>query len=172
MIKAEDLRIGDLVKVSKIGCMVPKGTMCKVVAIDSENFFEEMNLKGCATLIELEVNHCSISFGIWCEDISPIPLTPEILEKNGWNKKTFYEKLSKSLRERFGYTSPNTVSVMERYCYTLPNTVLSIDYVPYRTQESERFSVYGDCFMIKHIVYVHELQHILWALGLDANLKI
>lgn len=67
MIKAEDLRIGDLVKVNEVSCMVPKGTMCKVVAIDSEKSFEELNLKGCATLIELEVNHCSISFGVWCK---------------------------------------------------------------------------------------------------------
>lgn len=111
--------------------------------------------------------------GEYCVAIlDPIPLTPEILEKNGWNKKTFHERLSKSLRERYGYKSPNTVSVRERYCYTLPNTDLNIDYVPYRTQESERFLIYGECFKLKHIVFVHELQHILWALGEDANLTI
>ena len=54
MIKAEDLRIGDLIKVNEVGCMVPKGTMCKVVAIDSEKSFEEMNLKGVLILLSLK----------------------------------------------------------------------------------------------------------------------
>lgn len=107
MIKAEDLRIGDLVIVSEIGCMIPKGEVCKVVAIDSEKFFEEMNLKGCVTLKELEVN-CSISCGVWCKYISPIPLTPEILEKNEWEKKRegcYIKPINKNkyLSVEFGY---------------------------------------------------------------------
>ena len=145
MIKAEDLRIGDLVIVNKIGCMVPKGTMCKVVAIDSEKSFEEMNLKGCATLIELEVNYCNISFGIWCKYISPIPLTPEILEKNGW-------KRDKLVPYIYGHEAHN----IEVIC----------------TPNSEWVDVTFKGETIHRIKYVHELQHILWALGLDAELKV
>ena len=145
MIKAEDLRIGDLVIVNKIGCMVPKGTMCKVVAIDSEKSFEEMNLKGCATLIELEVNYCNISFGIWCKYISPIPLTPELLEKNEW-------KRDKLVSYIYGHEAHN----IEVIC----------------TPNSEWVYVTFKGETIHRIKYVHELQHILWALGLDANLKI
>ena len=145
MIKAEDLRIGDLVIVNKIGCMVPKGTMCKVVAIDSEKSFEEMNLKGCATLIELEVNYCNISFGIWCKYISPIPLTPELLEKNEW-------KRDKLVSYIYGHEAHN----IEVIC----------------TPNSEWMYVTFKGETIHRIKYVHELQRILWALGLDANLKI
>ena len=145
MIKAEDLRIGDLVIVNKIGCMVPKGTMCKVVAIDSEKSFEEMNLKGCATLIELEVNYCNISFGIWCKYISPIPLTPELLEKNEW-------KRDKLVSYIYGHEAHN----IEVIC----------------TPNSEWVYVTFKGETIHRIKYVHELQRILWALGLDANLKI
>ena len=145
MIKAEDLRIGDLVIVNKIGCMVPKGTMCKVVAIDSEKSFEEMNLKGCATLIELEVNYCNISFGIWCKYISPIPLTPELLEKNEW-------KRDKLVSYIYGHEAHN----IEVIC----------------TPNSEWVYVTFKGETIHRIKYVHELQHILWALGLDANLKV
>lgn len=145
MIKAEDLRIGDLVKVNEVGCMVPKGTMCKVVAIDSEKSFEEMNLKGGANLIEFEVNHCNISWGVWCKYISPIPLTPEILEKNGWER----DKL-------VSYIYGHKAHFIEVIC----------------TPNSEWVYVTFKGETIHRIKYVHELQRILWALGLDANLKI
>lgn len=147
MIKAEDLRIGDLVKVSEIGCMVPKGTMCKVVAIDSEKSFEEMNLKGCATLIELEVNHCSISFGIWCKYISPIPLTPEILEKNGWENTEYMPLI-----------------------YTHDEHDIEFWASPKGFDDGGTVTYHDEVLL--DVKYVHELQHILWALGLDANLKI
>lgn len=147
MIKAEDLRIGDLVIVNEVGCMVPKGTMCKVVAIDSEKSFEEMNLKGCATLEELEVNHCNISFGVWCKYISPIPLTPEILEKNGFKMR---EDTVVYAKNRLGLKP-----LGDGKGYQVGLGSLRFLFVKVRV-----------------IKYVHELQHILWALGLDANLKI
>lgn len=155
MIKAEDLRIGDLVIVSEIGCMVPKGEVCKVVAIDSEKFFEEMNLKGCATLKELEVN-CSISCGVWCKYLSPIPLTPQILEKN-----------------RFDVMYPEK-------CYNkfidlpMDGLIRSLS-IEYRYTEWKAFIKYSSLdahVLLSPVNYVHELQHILWALGVDANLKI
>ena len=153
MIKAKDLRIGDLVIVND-NCSLEQGTIGKVSEIRSTPLYKEN--EGSIGL--KPISNDRWPWGVLCSNIDPIPLTPEILEKNGWNKKTFHERLSKSLRERYGYKSPNTD--------------LNIDYVPYRTQESERFLIYGECFMLKHIVFVHELQHILWALGEDANLTI
>ena len=152
MIKAEDLRIGDLVKVNEVGCMIPKGTMCKVVAIDSEKSFEEMNLKGCATLIELEVNHCNISWGIWCKYISPIPLTPEILKKN-----------------EFDYLNEEVVTYNKRIhrgiILVLRPYGKVFDVIIKRNWHAM------ECH-IRYIEYIHELQHLLWALGRNANLKI
>ena len=156
MIKAEDLRIGDLVRVSKTGCMIPQDAMCKVVAIDSEKFFEEINLKGCATLIELEVNHCNISLGMWCKHIDPIPLTPKILEKNG-----FEAVYSGKCYNKFIGGQKRCLS---RY--------LSIEY---RQMEWKVFIKYAsiiDHVLLRSVNYVHELQHILWALDEDANIKI
>lgn len=152
MIKAEDLRIGDLVKVNEVGCMVPKGTMCKVVAIDSEKSFEEMNLKGCATLIELEVNHCNISWGVWCKYISPIPLTPEILTLNGW-----YLVKRRIDEDNF-----------EWHVYSHEDNCVNIQYYPH----SDSFSAFFIDDELCEIKYVHDLQHILWALREDANLTI
>ena len=152
MIKAEDLRIGDLVKVC-CDCEFPKDTVCIVSEIGTVDVF--IRRKGCFGLIPLSGNDDN-GQEVWDDDIEGIPLTPEILELNGWDKRTFKVRFQKSLRER--------------YVYTLPSTDLSIEYCPYYSQANERFTMYGDCFKIKHIQYVHELQHILWALGYNAQL--
>ena len=55
MIKPEDLRIGDLVRVCSNNCMIPKGAICEVVAIDSEQTCEDK--KGIVGLLQtLEKN--------------------------------------------------------------------------------------------------------------------
>lgn len=78
-------------------------------------------------------------------NIEPIPLTPKILEKNGW-------KRDKLVSYIYGYEAHN----IEVIC----------------TPNSEWVYVTFKGETIHRIKYVHELQHILWALGLDANLKI
>lgn len=153
MIKAEDLRIGDLVIVND-NCSLEQGTIGKVSEIRSTPLYKEN--EGSIGL--KPISNDRWPWGVLCSNIDPIPLTPEILEKNGWDKETYHDRFLNKIKER--------------YCFTLSNTGLSIEYIPYRTQESERFVIYGDCFMIKYIVFVHELQHILWALGEDANLTI
>ena len=154
MINPEDLRIGDLVKVSR-DCMFPKGTICTVLDINPPKVFKDK--KGVVTLSAVNDDDDG-PWGVWCSNTEGIPLTSEILELNGWNKRTFNIQLKKSVREK--------------YEYRLPQTALNIEYCPYYMQINERFTVYGDCFMIKHIEYVHELQHILWVLGLDAELNV
>lgn len=78
-------------------------------------------------------------------NIEPIPLTPKILEKNGW-------KRDKLVAYIYGHEAHN----IEVIC----------------TPNSEWVYVTFKGETIHRIKYVHELQHILWALGLDANLKI
>ena len=156
MIKAEDLRIGDIVKVSSDNCMIPKGAVCEVVAIDSERECEDK--KELAGLLQIVREEWDFSHGVWCDGIEGIPITPEILEKNGWDKHIYYVPLQKSVRER--------------YEYTLSGTDLIIDYRPYIAMNSEKFSMICGCFMLKYIQYVHEIQHILWALGENAKLNI
>lgn len=82
-------------------------------------------------------------------DLKPVPLTKEILEKNGW----VYNK---------------------RECeYRLEH--LSLE--PYNSKDGkECFVVFArlgnDALNIHDIKFVHELQHILWALGVDDNMTI
>lgn len=85
MIKPEDLRIGDLVMVSNDNCMIPKGALCEVVAIDSERACEDK--KGLADLLQTVREEWEFSHGVWCNNIEGIPLTPELLEKNGFKEE-------------------------------------------------------------------------------------
>ena len=140
MIKAEDLRIGDLVRVNK-NDSIKNGLIGKVTDIDSLREYKEK--KGAITLNTIEDD--GWYWGVWCCNIEPIPLTPEILEKNGWER-------DKLVAYIYGHEAHN----IEVIC----------------TPNSEWVYVTFKGETIHRIKYVHELQHILWALGLDANLKI
>lgn len=145
MIKPEELRIGDYVRVSSDNCMIPKGAVCKVVAIDSERACEDK--KGLAGLLQLDREEWEISHGIWSDYIEGILLTPEILEKNGFEMRedtVVYAKNRLSLKPLEGEKG-----------YQVGLGSLHFFYVK-----------------VKIVKYVHQLQHILWALGEDANLKI
>ena len=147
MIKAEDLRIGDLVKFNENCFLTKKGTIGKVTDIYSLRQYG--NKKGVVTL-EFTEGYAR-SQNVWCRNIDTIPLTPEILEKNGWKKRTegwYFMMISKYmyLSVEFGYE--NGIRVF------LKRTTDGI-YVKLNIANN-----------------VHELQHILWALGKDANLKI
>lgn len=123
MIKAEDLRIGDLVRYGK--------DIITILATHADGLvcFADGKDQICVEHVLLE----------------PIPLTPEILEKNGWKR----DKL-------VPYIYGHEAHYIEVIC--TPNSEWV--YVTFK----------GDT--IHRIKYVHELQHILWALGKDANLKI
>lgn len=143
MIKPEELRIGDFVRVSNDNCIIPKGAICEVVAIDSERSCEDK--KGIVGLLQTDREKWDFSHGVWCEGIEGIPITPEILEKNGWEQEYYapiiYGHIGHDIEISFLWTS--------KRCSVLLNDI-----------------------SLCEIQYVHELQHILWALGEDANLKI
>lgn len=140
MIKAEDLRIGDLVKVIGTESVFTDGEICRVEATDVTcgNF---ASLKG----IEWGIEECG--FLRDCMQIDPIPLTPEILEKNGFE-----------MREDTVVYAKNRLALKpldEGKGYQVGLGSLRLFYIKVRI-----------------VKYVHELQHILWVCGEDANLKI
>ena len=146
MIKAEDLRIGDLVIVNE-NCSLEQGTIGKVSEVRSTPLYKEN--EGSIGL--KPISNDRWPYGVLCRNIDPIPLTPEILEKNGWKKRTegwYFMMISKYmyLSVEFGYE--NGIRVF------LKRTTDGL-YVKLNVANN-----------------VHELQHILWALGLDSNLKI
>lgn len=149
MIKPEDLRIGDLVMVSNDNCMIPKGALCEVVAIDSERACEDK--KGLADLLQTVREEWEISHGVWCNNIEGIPLTPELLKKNNFKEEQHQKE--------------GTSEWYDYYHYDLGINIV------YEVEEN-KFVVYLDGKKLREIQYAHELQHILWALGLSAELKV
>ena len=149
MIKPEDLRIGDLVMVSNDNCMIPKGALCEVVAIDSERACEDK--KGLADLLQTVREEWEFSHGVWCNNIEGISLTPELLEKNGFKEEQHQKE--------------GTSEWYDFYHYDLGINIV------YEVEEN-KFAAYLDGKKLREIQYVHELQHILWALGLNAELKV
>ena len=143
MIKPEELRIGDYVSVSSDNCMIPKGAVCKVVAIDSERACEDK--KGIVGLLQTDREEWEISHGIWSDCIEGIPITTDILEKSGWEQE-YYAPII------YGHIGHD----------------IEISFL----QTSKRCSVLLNDISICESQYVHQLQHILCALGEDANLKI
>lgn len=80
--EAKDLMIGDLVRVNRDVC-IKNDTIVRVFCIDATNRLVEKGLEGSATCVPVD----DIDFysgGIWVKYLSPILLTSEILEKNGF----------------------------------------------------------------------------------------
>ena len=144
MIKAEDLRIGDLVRVN-CDCEFPKETVCTVSEIRETKAFK--GIMDIASLISVNGNGTNPS-GVWCSDIEGIPLTPEILERNGFE-----------MREDTVVYAKNRLALKpldDEKGYQVGLGSLRLFYVK-----------------VSVIKYVHELQNILyWIDGENANLTI
>ena len=151
MIKPEDLRIGDIVRVNR-DCVFPKGTLCVISDIHPEKSFKDK--KGVVSLhniSDMDDGPC----GAWCCNIEGIHLTTEILEKNGFKvrvSRVYYTKLIGDAN----FLQRNIAIERKRNDWAL--------FIRYKKMP--------DSVLLRHIQHVHELQHILWALGLDAELKI
>ena len=95
------------------------------------------------------------------DNIVPIPLTPEILEKNGWVKEVMSRGVKNS---HWVYTKPD----IEEY-----------GYFPIYIEKGigDEFDVYpftdnNVCKQIAYIKYVHELQHLLFGLGINHKMEV
>lgn len=154
MIKAEDLRIGDLVKV-RGSYFFEEGEICKVEAVDSCSYGKKIE-GGYIMLKGLNWGELSVGYYKDYREIDPIALTPEILEKNGFETVYPGKRYNKPIgaRKRF----------LSRY--------LSIEYRPTEWKVFMQYNILVDHMLLCSVKHVHELQHILWALGEDANLKI
>lgn len=134
--------------------MFPKGTMCVVTDINPLKVF--MDKKGVVSLSAIN-DEDDGPWGTWCCNIEGIPVTPEILNKNGFKEDIFGEYYTKPIEnEEYPHARYFAVelqsgnwAVFIRYC-RLPDLVL-----------------------IRRIQHVHELQNIFWGvLGFDAKLKL
>ena len=147
MIKPENLKIGDIVQTNK-DCMFPKDTLCIVTEIHPDR--QRNDKKGVVSLKAVN-DEDDGPWGAWCCYIEGIPLTPELLKKNNFKEEQHQKE--------------GTSEWYDFYHYDLGiNVVYEV--------EGNKFAVYLDGKKLREIQYAHELQHILWALGLNAELKI
>ena len=78
------------------------------------------------------------------DDLTPIPLTSEILEKNGWEKDM----------------DGTQCYYFDKYCIRKAHP------------KEERWMLFLADLFVTSFKHTHELQHLLWALGIDDDLKI
>ena len=140
MIKVEDLMVGNLVKVIGTESVFTDGEICSVESVD--RIYGVVSLKG----IDWGVEECGFLKNR--REIDPIPLTPEILERNGFE-----------MREDTVVYAKNRLALKpldDEKGYQVGLGSLRLFYVK-----------------VSVIKYVHELQNILyWIDGENANLTI
>lgn len=88
----------------------------------------------------------------WVKDIVPIPITPEILEKNGWKKEMYHDW---------------------RHYIPLERTLLYLS----RCVDRDRDDAFNVCvgLNMSHIAYisfVHQLQHIFFGLNINSEMEV
>ena len=152
MIKAEDLRIGDIVQTNK-DSWFPKDTLCIVSVILPDR---QYNGKKGAVFLKNVNDDNGDPWLFWCCNIDGVPVTPEILENNGFKEEVVGEYYTKPLDDE---THP-----INRYLAVELKRENWVVFIKYRRLH--------DCALLRKIQHVHELQHILWALGLDAEIKV
>lgn len=155
MIKPEDLRIGDLVR-GRVSCdyIFPKGTIFAVCYINPLS--DLLDKKGVVGLRAINNNDDRLWNTCSC-NIEGIPVTPEILNKNGFKEVTVGKYYTRSIDKKKTRGLARYLAVgREVGCWAV--------FVKY----------YGLCdqALLREIRHAHELQHILWVLGLDAELKL
>ncbi len=152
--KANELMIGDWVQGSPCGqhCDRNNKTYYKIALLDIGNNCWGYSV--CGALVELKY-----------DDIFPIPLTPEILEKNGFKKVQIHGEKQDDIFQCFdgeiiievGIYNPNFILI--HYRYEIPDGINS-------GELSSIVKVDGGKF------YLHELQHALRLCGISKEIEL
>lgn len=142
--RANELMVGDWVK-------FPGGTIDKIVDLP---YIEGKGI--CASFAA-----SATLFPFSVDKIEPIPLTPEILEKNGF-ENDFYEEESVADYHTIrleGYSLKHNIGEIDGYLVTWCKGGINVT------------TDFHGCVQ-KDISYVHELQHCLKLVGIDKKITI
>lgn len=99
--------------------------------------------------------------------IEPIPLTPEILEKNGWNKSIGWSCVgSKEHGYKFSKELDDKWDELNRMTYG--------DLQICQCKNLRDWNYINECnhYFNFEFTYVHELQHLLFGLGLNSEMEV
>lgn len=145
---------GDLVMTNGIPIGTKKGIVYQVTESNADKFakVKDVNafteLKGSVTLSNIKgktIKDDGFLFadsGAWVKDIVPIPLTPKILNKNGW--------------------------VLDDATWIFKKGNISI----FILLDDETYAVYLLGVRVLEFLFVHELQHLLFGLGLKSEMEV
>lgn len=139
---------GDLVMVKESALQFAKDKIFKVISSLSGGFLKVVML-----------NDSSTTYSISNNAIRPIPLTPEILEKNGWYKEEKDGSVF-SLSEVFMGGDKNEEG--NYTCFQLYYQNKTDGWVIDMRGEPLKFEVR----------YIHQLQHLLFGLGLKHEMEV
>ncbi len=103
----------------------------------------------------------NLEYFIKVENIQGIPITPEILEKNGWKKKVMSRGI---LNSHWVYTKPDIEEYGYFPIYIEKGIGKEFDVYPFTYNKS--------CTQITYIKYVHELQHLFFGLGINHEMEV
>lgn len=146
MIHANELMVGDYLRVNRGGLCIKKGTIVEVRGIDADRRFD--NHTGCASCHPLDDNQ--FGGGIWCDYLDPIPLTPEILEKN-------FQEFLPGINLMYQLKGP--------YCATNEDGQWVFGLVKVDGENSARYP------LVK-ISFVHQLQNALRLCGIEKEIIV
>lgn len=151
---------GDLVMTNGIPIGTKKGIVYQVTESNADKYAKVKDgnafteLKGSVTLSNLKgktIKDDGFLFcdsGAWVKDIVPIPLTPSILEKNGW-KRDDYD----------WYRLP----VKRAYLYITKDTKVKDEFLVCAGLERHNLA---------SVSFVHELQHLFYGLKINSEMEI
>lgn len=148
--KANELMIGDYARVNRDGLCIKKGSVVVIRGIDADDKLEGKGLVGVAHCHPLDEEQ--FDGGIWCEYLEPIPLTAEILEKNGFETEDAKEGgfvICDDYYDIFIYEWSDSIWVA-------------------RYESTEMYIPFEQATMS----YVHELQHFLRTSGIEKEIEL
>ena len=123
----------DLVMIKKSALQFAKDKIFKVISSLSGGFVKVVML-----------NDSSTTYSISNNAVRPIPITPEILEKNGWKKPDGFDSY---WLDKIGLLQEG-----DTWHSALGSTKIAIT--------------------LGNILYVHQLQHLLFGLGLNSEMEV
>lgn len=145
---------GDLVMTNGIPIGTNKGIVYQVTESNAEKIVKDGNgftiLRGSVTLSNIkgktfhDEGFLFGDCGAWIKDIVPIPLTPSILEKNGWEA---------SLESTSIYVKEDNVKI-------------------FRLLDDIHYAAYIGFVRLLEFQHIHQLQHLLFGLGLNSEMEV
>nr|DAE99794.1 MAG TPA: hypothetical protein [Caudoviricetes sp.]DAH10086.1 MAG TPA: hypothetical protein [Caudoviricetes sp.] len=145
---------GDFVMTNGIPIGTKKGIVYQVTESNAEKIVKDGNeytiLRGSVTLSNIkgktfhDEGFLFGDCGAWVKDIVPIPLTPSILEKNGWKV---------SLESTSIYVKEDNVKI-------------------FRLLDDIHYAAYIGFVRLLEFQHIHQLQHLLFGLGLNSEMEV